>query len=611
MNLRRPPVVLLDDSRLAHRQRANLLFTSPRRIIAARRREEVLSALEQMDAALADGFYVAGWVAYEAAAAFEERIDAAIRRDPPEPLVWLGVFDAPQRLSSPDVAAAIEAAMGGTARRGQVTEQRFADDAQVYGEKIAAIQTAIAEGEVYQLNYTFPVNLTREGDPLALYARLRNAQPVEFSAYIDTGETRVLSLSPELFLRSDDGQLEARPMKGTARRGIDRAEDAVIAESLQGDPKSRAENLMIVDLLRNDLSRIAESGSVAVPTLFEVETYKTVLQMTSTVTARRPSETRLSAILKALFPCGSVTGAPKIRAMELIAALEPAPRGVYTGAIGWAGPDGDFCFSVPIRTLVEQAGAGTRFGVGSGIVADSAADSEYAECCLKANFLESQPGDPALIETMGWTPEEGYRHLPRHLARLADSAAYFDYPCDCEEIERQLAALAEELSAPTKLRLLLSPTGAVSITAGALAPWPEPVRLALARADVATQSPLLRHKTTRRAHYEAPLTLAQADDAADEVVLINKQGELCDGARSTVFLERDGRLLTPARSSGALPGVLRAALMEAGRAEEAMLYPADLAAAPALYIGNAARGLAPARLADEAAITAAKFSTDS
>jgi len=596
MDLRRPPVLLLDDRRTDQGRCASLLFTRPREIIAAYSREEVLPALEALDAALASGFYAAGWIAFEAAAAFESRLDRALRSDPPEPLVWFAVSSAPQRLSERQVFDRIAAAMGGTSRRGRIRERRFADGPEAYRAKLAQIQEAIAQGEVYQLNYTFPVALEREGDPLALYARLRSAQPVEFSAYIDTGATRVLSLSPELFMRSRQGRLEARPMKGTARRGVDAGEDAALAQGLQADAKTRAENLMIVDLLRNDFARIAAPGSVGVDRLFAVETYKTVLQMTSTVTAKRPPATPLSTILRALFPCGSVTGAPKIRAMELIGALEPEPRGVYTGAIGWAGPSGDFCFSVPIRTVIEHAGAGIRYGVGSGIVADSQPDAEYRECQIKTRFLDSRPEDPALIETIGWTPEDGYRYLAGHLARLADSARYFGYPFDCAGLRARLSALAADLSGPSKLRVLLGPSGAISITAERLEPWPEPVALALARLPAAAKAPLLRHKTSHRAHYETPLGAARARVGAGEVALINARGELCDGARSTLFLQYDGALLTPARHAGALPGVLRRMLLRAGRAAEAVLTPADLIAAEAVYLGNAARGLARAHL---------------
>lgn len=594
--LRRPPIVLLDDARADPGAPASRLYREPVEVICARSLEEVIPALARADAALAQNLHLAGWVAFEAAAAFEPRIARALTALPAEPLVWLGVFEAPQLLSSHDTEALIEAAMGGTARRGEITDCRFSVKERAYKRTFARIAEAIAAGEVYQLNYTFPAELEAAGDLLALYRRLRAAQPVSFGAYIDTGETQALSLSPEQFLRSRDGGLETRPMKGTAARGRTLTEDRRAADSLRADPKSQAENLMIVDLLRNDLSRVAEPGSVAVPELFNVETYPTVLQMTSRVTARRAADARFSDLLRALFPCGSVTGAPKLRAIELIGELETHPRGIYTGAIGWADPDGDLCLSVPIRTVIAQAGAGLRMGIGSGIVADSRADAEYAECRLKARFLASEPAVPALIETMGWTPGEGYRYLERHLDRLEASAAYFGYRCARDEIFDRLSVFAKRLDRPMTVRLLLDRQGEPALTARPHAPWPEPVRLALCPLSVDPDDMLLRHKTTRRGHYEGPLAALHAAGEADEAVFVTSDGRVTEGARCTVFVERAGRLLTPPLSAGILPGVLRQVLIERGEAHEAELTRRDLLAVDVVFVGNAARGLARARL---------------
>jgi len=591
MELRRQPLLLLDDARAEPDAPASRLYEDPLEIICARRVEEVEAALTRADEALASGRYLAGWVAFEAAAAFEPRIAAALERCPAEPLVWLGVFEAPQRLSSRQTEALIEQAMGGTARRGEIAGCGLSVDECTYRRVFESIQEAIAAGDVYQLNYTFPAELDMAGDLLALYRRLRASQPVAFGAYIDTGETQVLSLSPELFLRSRNGRLEARPMKGTAGRGRTLTEDQAAAESLRADDKSRAENLMIVDLLRNDLSRIAEPGSVTTPELFTVETYPTVLQMTSSVTARRAAKTGFSDLLRALFPCGSVTGAPKLRAIELIGALETHPRGIYTGAIGWADPDGDLCLSVPIRTLVKQRDQGPRMGIGSGIVADSRAEAEYAECRLKARFLTSEPSDPALIETMGWTPEGGYRYLRHHLARLEASAAYLGYRCALEEVRQRLEVFARPLETAMTVRLLLDRRGDISLAARPLEPWPTRVRLALRELEIDPEDMLLRHKTTQRDHYEAPLAALHASGTADEAVFVDPDGRLTEGARSTLFVERAGRLLTPPLSAGILPGVLRQVLIERGAAHETELTRQDLFESDAVFVGNAARGL--------------------
>ena len=599
MELRRPPVLLLDDASADPDAALSRLYTDPLEVISARRIEEVGPALARADEALAQDKHLAGWIAFEAASALEPRTSRALRSLPAEPLVWLGVFEAPQLLSSRDTEALLENAMGGTARRGEIAQCRLSVAECAYRQAFEAIQEAILSGEIYQLNYTFPAYLEETGDLLALYRRLRASQPVAYGAYIDTGETQVLSLSPELFLRSRSGQLEARPMKGTAARGRDLAEDRDVARALSEDPKSQAENLMIVDLLRNDLSRIAEPGSVEVPELFSVETYPTVLQMTSTVTARRAANTGFSDLLRALFPCGSITGAPKLRAIELIGELEAQPRGVYTGAIGWAEPGGDLCLSVPIRTLVKQRDHGLRMGLGSGIVADSRAVPEYEECRLKARFLTSEPFAPALIETIGWTPETSYRYLERHLARLAASAAYFGFACDIDECRVRLAALETELDTAAIVRLLLDRRGGLAVTARPLPPWPEPVRLALCPLGLDAGDVRLRHKTTARSHYEDPLAALQASGIADEAVFYDRLGRLTEGARSTVFVKRHGRLLTPPLSAGLLPGVLRAELLARGIAIEAELTREDLRRAKDVYVGNAARGLGRAMLVPE------------
>lgn len=449
----------------------------------------------------------------------------------------------------------------------------------------------MAAGDVYQVNHIFPLDLDIEGDPLALYQRLRRSQPVEFGAFIDTGERKILSCSPELFVRSTNGHLEARPMKGTAKRGLGPEQDADQADGLASDEKSRAENLMIVDLLRNDLTRIAEPGSVSVPTLFDVERYPSLLQMTSTITATRRADARFSHIVRALMPCGSITGAPKIRAMELIAQTEPHPRGIYTGAIGWAAPSGDLCFNVAIRTLVEQASGVFRFGIGSGIVADSNTDAEYDECLLKARFLEDEPDDFALIETLLWTAEKGFPYLSRHMARLAESARHFGFPFDDTALKAALHETVTNCEGDQRLRLLLGASGQISVTATPFEPWPAPVRLVLADSILPSLHRFSRHKTTCRERYEAPLAAAKRAHAADEVLFLNEYGTLCEGSRSTLFVQKGGQLFTPPLSDGPLPGVLRAHMLASGQAVEAHLKTSDLENCDAIFVGNAVRGL--------------------
>lgn len=358
------------------------LFTEPETILTARAAREVEPLLAGLDAHLAAGRYVAGFLAYEAGYALEPGLFAA----PEDGLLgWFGVYDAPAEVDG----AQAEAALAAAAPAG-IRDARFALDRADYRERIAAIRALIREGDVYQINLTAPVRFRLDGDPLGLYRSLRDRQRVPYGAVLNVEDARVLSLTPELFFRIDSGAsrrtLTTRPMKGTVRRGASPAEDDRLAEALAADPKNRAENLMIVDLLRNDLSRLAAPGGVRVPRLFETTRYETVIQMTSTVEATLRDGVTLGETLRALFPCGSVTGAPKLRAMQRIRELEDGPRGVYCGAIGYAAPDGSAVFSVPIRTAVVRDGEGV-LGVGSGVVWDSGADAEYDECLLKAAFL--------------------------------------------------------------------------------------------------------------------------------------------------------------------------------------------------------------------------------
>ena len=388
-----------------------LLFEAPLAVLEARDAAGVRAALQEADAALAAGRFVAGFLAYEAAAAF------GFTTRPPDPdgppLVWLGVFDAPREAEPPRAEPGAPA---------PAARWEPALDEGGHARAIARIHERIARGDTYQVNFTFPLRAPLAEEPLALFGRLLATQRPRHAAFVDLGRFAVACASPELFFRLEDGSLTTRPMKGTAARRATPEEDEAQAACLRESEKEQAENLMIVDMLRNDLGQVAEVGSVEVPALFEVERYPTLLQMTSTVTAR--SRAPLSAVLAALFPCASVTGAPKRRTMEIVAATEAGPRGVYTGAVGWASPDGAASFGVAIRTVLADRERGlATFGVGSGVVADSVAAREYEECLLKARILE-EPAF-ALLETMAFHPGEGYRRLEGHLARLAQSARHF------------------------------------------------------------------------------------------------------------------------------------------------------------------------------------------
>ena len=575
----RPPFVLLDDARPAGR--GARLYVDPVEIVAASRPEEVLPALDRLRAAQAAGLDAAGWLAYEAGAALEP---AAPVRTAQAPLLWFGLFRGHQRLAARDVPALLPDPAGAWAGPPRPLLGRAAYDA-----ALARVLGYIQAGDIYQANYTFRAEVPVAGHPAALYALLRARAAAGHGALVATGARWLLSLSPELFFTLEDGTLTARPMKGTAPRDADPAIDAALAATLRADPKQRAENLMIVDLMRNDLGRVARPGSVAVPQLFQVETYPTVHQMTSTVIARLQENLGPVDALAALFPCGSVTGAPKIRAMQVIAEVEPDARSVYTGSIGRIDADGSAEFNVAIRTLtIDDAGRAT-LGLGSGVVADSNADSEWDECRAKGMFVTA--GEPGfdLIETMRFDPEDGILLLERHLERIRDSAATFGFPFDRHVVRNELQAATFRLRDAAKVRLLLGPSGAVAI---GISPLPErisaPVKVRIVPHSVDARDFRLAHKTTRRAIYDAPRRAA----GSWEVVFTDAEGYCTEGSFTSLFVERDGLLVTPPLSRGLLPGVLRAELLATGRAMEGDLRPGDLR--NGFLLGNALRGLVAA-----------------
>jgi para-aminobenzoate synthetase/4-amino-4-deoxychorismate lyase len=576
-----------------------LRFTAPRRSLSCSRIEDVAACLDAAERAADDGAHVAGYLAYEAGYAFEDKLRPLAPSDPELPFVWLGVYDAPERLNlaaalallvDADARAAAHAAPPGATVDGLDMSEC------AYEAAFDAVRAHLARGDIYQANLTMRAHGRWSGNLRALFARLVTTQPVGHAAWLDLGTHQILSLSPELFLERRGTQIVSRPMKGTAPRGVNAQADAEIAAELARDPKSQAENVMIVDLMRNDLSRIAVPGSVSVPRLFEVEPYATLHQMTSTVEAQLEPGHGFADCMARLFPCGSITGAPKLRAMEILHALETDPRGIYTGAIGHLEPGGDFRFNVAIRTLVARtpdgASEGTfEIGTGSGVVFDSGAGPEYAESWLKLAFLERPLPDFALFETMAWHPDEGYLLLERHMRRLATSAARLGFACSPDRIAAALSARAEAFEAPRRVRLELSANGRFRLADEALAPTPPRWRVGIADTQVDAGNPLLAHKTTRRALYDDTLKRMVATHGCDEVLFVNRDGFATEGSYTNLFVARGGRLLTPPLSHGLLPGTLREALLESGRAFEAELTLNDVLAAERVYFGNSVRGL--------------------
>ena len=575
------PTILLD-SCSTDRFSASWRFSGHVDTISAETADQVVTVLEQAEAATRQGLYAVGFVAYEAARTLNPYL-SSLAPEPGLPLVWFSLFRIRQCVT-----------VGDGLPTGATTDPKLtpAGSQSDYEIAVSRIHTAIEQGQTYQINYTFPLQGYWQGNPLQLYRTLLNAQQPAFGAFLDIGSHTVISTSPELFFNLKDGLVITRPMKGTAPRGRFPAEDQTLQEQLQQSNKEQSENLMIVDLLRNDLGQIAQTGTVQTERLFEVESYPTVHQMTSTITARLKEGVGLLELFRALFPCGSVTGAPKRRSMEIISGLEQQPRGVYCGAIGYLAPGGEAGFSVAIRTLLLEKQTGQiSMGVGSGITWGSDPRAEYAECLNKAAFLRPQP-QHRLLESL--LLEEGsYPRLERHLNRLCWSAARLGYCCDREQIKQGLLGYAAGRSGQHKTRLLLTQDGTCQIASAPLLHIQQPLKVAIAATPVDPNDLLLYLKTEQRERYEQA---RQEQPEADEVLLCNSRGELTEGTFTNLVLKLDGRLVTPPLACGLLPGVMREELLERGVMTEQVLYLHNLQQAEEIWLINSVRGWLQAEL---------------
>ncbi len=612
------PFVLLDDARCEGAKDARL-YHSPCEMVIASRPDEVAPALARMDALSRDGLHLAGHMAYEAGLAMEPRLAklADVRCGADGPLIWMGAFARYEVIAAADMPMWLSLQMDG-AVPSAIGPLEPALSIGAYQAAFSTVHDAIVAGDIYQANLTFPLVGSWSGDPVAIYAGLRQAAGGGYGGLVHDGDAWLLSLSPELFFTMNKGRVTARPMKGTRARGIDAASDAAHLAELEDSTKDRAENLMIVDLMRNDLARVAVAGSVRVDAPFAVETYPTVHQMVTTIRAELLPQYGAKDLLSALFPCGSITGAPKIRAMEILAEVERDSRGAYCGAIGRIDPStmadgaigsGEAAFNVAIRTLRltriengDKAPAGrVVMGVGSAITADSDCMAEWRECVVKGGFVRETGGDAEqaaarfdLIETMAFTPDAGVVLLELHLARLTASAAELGFSWDRHAVRNAIQALCFAAEAPAKLRLVLARSGAYALD---MADMPqlltEPARCIVLPLPVDAGDWRLRHKTTDRGFYEAGLRAAKAM-GADEALFIRDDGLVSEGCFSNIFVLRDGVYHTPPLALGLLGGVLRASLLDEGRAIEAALRMEDLA--DGFFIGNALRGLMPAVL---------------
>jgi para-aminobenzoate synthetase/4-amino-4-deoxychorismate lyase len=562
-------------------------FTRPARVIEAHDPADVRTALRAVDEAVRGGSYAAGFVTYEAAGAFGLPVRPY---DGPLPLVCFGIFPPDGVETLARLPPAGHAAFG--------PWQPSIDHA-AYLAAIDAIKARIEAGDTYQINFTFRLRASFVGDPMAAMRDLQAAQAGRWSAYVERGDQVICSASPELFYSAANERVTCQPMKGTWPRGFWAAQDVARGEALRASPKNRAENVMIADMVRNDLGRVARVGTVRPAALFDVERYPLQWQMVSTVDAE-VNQPSLSRLFGAMFPSGSITGAPKHSSMQIIRALETTARGIYTGAIGYVTPGGRAHFNVAIRTVVVDRAAGTaEFGVGGGVVWDSVDHDEYAECLLKATILGAaeaagsaayivrEPAGFRLLETILWTPGGGFALLDAHLDRLRASAECFGFTCDPGEVRSLLEDAVQDLQGPARVRVLVEADGSVLCEAVDLVPRPEPLRLALAVEPVDRHDVFLYHKTTNRSVYERARA---ARPEADAVILWNTDGEVTEGTEANVVLVRDGVKITPPIECGLLPGTMRAALLAAGEVVEARVTVEEFERAEEIWLVNSVRG---------------------
>lgn len=554
----------------------NLVFTDPVQIITTTKPEAVAQCLQQLATYTSQGYYAAGFIAYECGCLFDQATMDTYR--PPEtPLLWFGIYNTPQEISIKKTFAKYT--------DHHISELTMPLSPDKYQKNIEKIKNYLRQGDTYQINFTTHYTGTVYGDILFFFAQLCQAQKVDYAAYIQFAQEHILSVSPELFFSLQNKQIIVKPMKGTANRSLSK-------EWLQNDEKNLSENRMICDLLRNDLGKISVPGSVKVTKAFTVEEYKTLWQMTSTITSTLENSYSVIDIIKTLFPCGSITGAPKVRSMQIIHELDPRPRGIYTGAIGYITPEQDAVFNVAIRTIhaheIEKQKYIFNYGIGSGITIDSDPEQEYAECQLKAKTLEQLELPFGLIETMRC--ENG--HVPllnKHLERLQKSAHFFGIPFLEHHIQKSILDYCQHLTDRQRVRLELSSTGNIALEHQTLHISHEPIRIGLSKKRTHSENIFLKHKTTKRDLYTEEYTKAAQEGLAD-IIFMNERDELTEGAISNIFIKKAGAYFTPPLNCGILPGIQRAVFMETHAVTEKALSLNDLVSADEIIITNAVRG---------------------
>ena len=574
--------IFLDDQ-LTNTQR---YYTDPVDILIADDPGDIDDIFAKLTQYHQEGYFIAGYLSYDLGYVFEDALSHRLAPKRPTPLLNFGIFKTFERQAPTQLLYSSQAP--------DLTLTPLWSEAE-YSKRFSQVMDYIRAGDVYQINLTFPMTGPYDGPAHTLYAAFRHRQKGRYGGVVHLGNAPdIISLSPELFFRKEGRDMSMRPMKGTRPRSANSQIDEELRLNMRNDVKSQAENLMIVDLLRNDLSRISEPGSVKVPELFALETYQTLHQMTSRVASKLTPDIDMKSIFQNLFPCGSVTGAPKIRAMEIIDDLETTPRGAYCGALGYIDPNGDACFNVGIRTLT-LSGKRLTYNVGSGLVYDSQAQDEYHECLLKADVLSQPPAD--IIETCLWTPKDGIVRGKAHKARMMKSAKALGYPFN----PAQYDALTDGIKTETNdqhIRMTLSADGDLNLSQKDFVSLDRP-KIMVSPHKLSKKVQYSKHKISRRNFYDKERERLKALTGIDEVIFLNESGKLCEGSFTSIFIEKDGKLLTPALKTGILPGVLRAELLRSKKARTADLTEDDLLGAKNIYIGNSMRGLMPAALITE------------
>ncbi len=606
--------VLLESTKISPENSKSILFTNPVDRLICHPDDSPAGFFRKAEKFLANGYYLAGWFSYEFGYLLEPSLSGSIHSTPGDIFAEILVFREPAVFDHAAGRAATPSSWPSVPQpSGQddysLSNLRLNQNQNDYFKTIDAIKSYIAAGDTYQVNYTLKYLFEFKGSTDRFYLDLRDNQSVSYGAYLKSGDRRILSFSPELFFRKDGKRCTVRPMKGTIRRGQTHSQDQEYKDFLKNDPKNRSENIMIVDLLRNDLGRLCEMGTVETTSLFDVETYETLHQMTSSINGELRGDVTLSDLFTSLFPCGSVTGAPKIRTMEIIRELELENRGVYTGAIGYISPDGNACFNVPIRTVALRGATG-EMGVGSGIVFDSKADAEWEECRLKGQFLSAPKDNHMLIETLLWDPRQGYWLLDLHLDRIIRSAAHFRYPAAKEAIREKLLTASKgfDEKKPQRVRLTLERNGSLDATASPCAlpprtrlepsPSGAPVAdITISKSKTSPEDIFLFHKTTKRKIYDTERQRA-TDDGFFEIIFENTRGEITEGSISNIFIRKGEKFITPPSACGLLDGIFRQHLLgiQPEILFEEKLTREDLDGADEIFIGNSVRGLVKVRL---------------